>query len=288
MPAIEVNAFYQSDIGSVSYIIADPESRECAVIDPVLGFNPVSARIDTTPAKALVGWIEKHGYTTRWLLETHIHADHLSAAGYIKQCVGGETAIGSGVVEVLEKLIPLFNLEGRVPNDGSQFQHLLENGAELPLGNKTIRVLHSPGHTPACVSYLIENSLFLGDTLFMPDVGSARCDFPGGDAKALYQSIQRLYSLPGSTTVYVCHDYPSEQRPQPCWQSTIEEQQRLNIHLPGQISEAKFIKMREQRDKGLPLPEAMLAVVQLNLMAGHLPAPDINGRSYLKIPINVF
>ncbi|KVE25150.1 MBL fold metallo-hydrolase [Burkholderia singularis] len=287
--AIAVEGFFDPATSTVSYLLLDTTRNECALIDSVLDFDPKSGRTRTASADKLLERVRALGARVRWLLETHVHADHLSAAPYLKRQVGGEIAIGAAVVRVQRVFGTLFNADTSFARDGSQFDRLLEDGDTLPLGTLTIRALHTPGHTPACMTYVIDDggtlAAFVGDTLFMPDYGTARCDFPGGDARALYRSIRRVLSLPADTRLYLCHDYqPGGRAVQ--YVSTVAEQLRANVHVRDGVSEDEFVSMRTARDATLDMPMLMLPSVQVNMRAGHLPEPEDNGVRYLKIPLN--
>ncbi len=286
MPQPGVTHFFDESTGSLSYVVADPASKACAVIDPVLGFDSISARTHNSVADPIIDFVLAQGLTVQWILDTHVHADHVSAAAYLQEKLGGQLAIGSRVTEVQHTFAALFNLDGSFRCDGHQFQCLFSDGATFRIGDLSGRVIHTPGHTPACVSYLIEDQLFVGDTLFMPDLGTARCDFPGGSAATLYDSIQILYTLPDETPIYVCHDYPGDGRDQYTFQTTVLEQKMLNRHIREGTTQAAFVEVREARDKTLDLPTLMLPAVQLNIRGGCLPREEENGISYLKIPLN--
>ena len=284
---MRVEGFFDPATATVSYVVYEHDGAECAIIDSVLDYDARSARTSTVSADRLVEFVRTRGLRVRWLLETHVHADHLSAAPYLQRKLGGTIAIGKHVSDVQHVFQPIYNLDSKFRLDGSQFGHLFEADEQFAIGNLRARALHVPGHTPADMAYVVEDSVFVGDTLFMPDVGTARCDFPGGNAHALYASIQTLLSLPGETRVFVCHDYPPEGR-EPAWETCVAEQRRANIHMRDGISEAGFVEMRSRRDATLSLPALMLPALQVNLRAGHHPPPDSNGTRYLKIPLDVF
>ncbi len=281
----QIHAFYDAATHTVSHVLADPTSRRCAIIDPVLDYDPKSGRCSALSAELIVAWVHAQQLRVDWLLETHCHADHLSAAPYLQQRLGGRIGIGARITQVQQVFRELFNDPG-IPVDGSPFERLFEDGERFAVGQLEVEVLHTPGHTPACVSYKAGDDVFIGDTLFMPDYGSARCDFPGGDAATLYRSVQRLLSLPAHTRLHLCHDYPPASRPA-CWISTVAEQRAHNVHLHQGISEAAFIAMRQARDRSLGLPQLLLPAVQVNVRAGRLPPAEANGVHYLKIPLNV-
>lgn len=282
-----VRSFFDETTNTVSHLVADPASGAAAAIDPVLDFDPASGEIGTTSAEKLLAEAEKEGWCICWVLETHAHADHLSAAQFIKERTGATTAIGEGILEVQKIFRPLFGADD-VEVDGSDFDRLLADGEHLELGTLDIEVIATPGHTPACVSYLIgEGVAFVGDTLFMSDYGTARTDFPGGDARQLYRSIRRLLSLPEETRLYMCHDYKAPGRNSFAWETTVGEERRSNPHVHDGISENEFVAMREGRDATLPVPKLLYPSIQVNIRAGRLPPPEANGRTYLKIPLEV-
>jgi len=284
-----VEGFFDSATSTISYLLLDTGSRECALIDTVLDYDPTSGRTKTVSAERLIARVAELGATVRWLLETHVHADHLSAAPYLKQRVGGEIAIGAAVRRVQDVFGKLFNAGPGFAHDGSQFDRLLEDGDCLPLGAVEIRAMHTPGHTPACMTYVVsdgaETAAFVGDTLFMPDYGTARCDFPGGDARTLYRSIRKVLSLPLDTRLYMCHDYQPGGRPLQ-YVSSVADELNGNVHVRESVSEEAFVAMRTARDATLDMPVLMLPSVQVNMRAGRLPEPEANGVRYLKIPID--
>ncbi|MCV6588456.1 MAG: MBL fold metallo-hydrolase [Marinobacterium sp.] len=285
---MQIAPFFDETTFTFSYIVADMSSGMCAVIDPVLDFNYAASRTSTASADAMVEWIEQRPLTLQWILETHVHADHLSAASYLRQRLGGQIAIGAEITQVQHHFGEIFNVGECFQRDGSQFDCLLHDSDCLPLGNLSIEVLHTPGHTPACISYRIKDAVFVGDTLFMPDYGTARCDFPGGDAAALYDSVQRLLALPDQTRLFMCHDYKAPGRNEYAYETTVAAQKAGNIHLRDDVSRQAFVKMRRQRDARLSLPELILPSVQFNMRAGAMPEPEKNGQSYLKLPLNMF
>jgi glyoxylase-like metal-dependent hydrolase (beta-lactamase superfamily II) len=270
---------------TVTYVVYEGEGSVCAIIDSVLDYDPKSGRTSTESADKVIAFVREKNLQVAWILETHAHADHLSAAPYLKEHLGGQTAIGSHITTVQLVFKGIFNLEPGFKEDGSQFDHLLKDNEDFAIGNLTARTLFVPGHTPACVAYQIGDAVFVGDTLFMPDVGSARCDFPGGDAKTLYASTRKLLSLPSETRLFMCHDYPPNDRPVR-FETTVAEQRAHNIHLHDGIDEAEFIRMRTSRDANLAMPVLILPSVQINIRAGELPPKESNGVSYLKIPVN--
>jgi len=282
----DVMGFYDAPTGSIQYIVTDPSTRKCAIIDPVLDFDPRSGSTQTTSADQLLRYIEAHGLTLEWILDTHPHADHFSAAGYLKDKTGAPTAIGERVVEVQRLWKTLYNLPDTFPMDGSQWDHLFADGERFAVGELEARVLLSAGHTLCSITYVIGNAAFVHDTLFMPDSGTARCDFPGGDARQLWRSIQRILHLPADTRLFIGHDYRPKGRPAQ-WESSIAAQKAHNAHLRN-CDEARFVKLRKQRDRSLSLPTLMLAALQVNIAGGRLPAKEDDGRRYLKIPLNAF
>lgn len=282
-----IQAFLHEPSSTYSYVVSDPGSRRAAVIDPVLDFDGNSGRSGTESAERLIEYVRNHELTVDWVLETHAHADHISAAQHIRQQLGGRIAIGSGICEVQQRFKEILNLETGFAVDGSQFDHLFDDDDTFDIGTLKARVIATPGHTSDSLSYLIGDAVFVGDSLFMPDGGTARCDFPGGDAHTLYHSIQRLFELPDETRVFVCHDYQPEGR-QPRHQSTIGEQRRHNIHVGASTLEKDFVTLREQRDRTLPMPTLILPAIQVNIRAGHWPPAESNGTHYLKLPVNRF
>lgn len=283
--SLPVQAFFDPATNTVSYLVHDPVSRAAAVIDPVLDFTPRNARLLTHSADALLDAVKAQGLTLRYVLETHAHADHLSAAHYIREKTGASVVIGARITQVQATFAPLFGASDVTP-DGSAFDILLAEGDELPLGTLTIRALHTPGHTPACLTYLIEDAAFVGDTLFMPDYGTARADFPGGDARTLYRSIQRILALPDETRIFVGHDYLPQGRATPAWETTAADQRRANIHVGDSIGEEAFVAMREARDKTLEAPLLILPSLQVNIRAGQLPPHAPGQPVYLRLPLN--
>lgn len=282
--ATTVQPFFDPATWTVSYVVVDNATNHAAIIDPVLDFDLKSGRTSTVSADQLLAYVKAHSLTVDWILETHAHADHLSAARYLQQQVGGRVAIGEHIREVQATFKKLYNLERNFLPDGSQFDHLFTDGETFAVGITEMTALLVPGHTPADMAYLADGNLFVGDTLFMPDVGTARADFPGGDAPTLYRSIRRLLSLPAETTMYVCHDYPKGR--EPAWQTTVAEQRASNIHVRDGISEEAFVAMRTARDATLEVPTLLLPSIQINVRAGQMPPADDNGVAYLKIPLN--
>jgi glyoxylase-like metal-dependent hydrolase (beta-lactamase superfamily II) len=281
----EITGFFDEPTNAVSYIVRDPGSAACAIIDSVLGFDPVSGRIDTAMADRIADFVGRRSLDLMWHLETHVHADHLSAAVYLKRRCGGRIAISARISEVQREFAGLFNVEAGFPTDGGQFDHLFGDDEAFSIGGLAGVAMQTPGHTPACMTFLIGDAAFVGDTLFMPDYGTARADFPGGDARQLYQSVQRVLSLPLSTRLFLCHDYKAPGRDEFRWETTVAEQRSANVHVHDGISEAEFVKMRTERDARLSLPKLFLPAVQINIRSGALPPPESNGTSYVKIPL---
>jgi glyoxylase-like metal-dependent hydrolase (beta-lactamase superfamily II) len=281
----DVTAFFDPATSTLTYLVADPASGACAVIDSVRDYDQKSGRTNTASVDKVIAVIRDRGLRLDWILETHVHADHLTAAPYLKQQLGGRIGIGALVTEVQSTFRALFGIDEICAGDGREFDHLFVDGEEFRIGGLVGRVIASPGHTPACVAYLIGDALFVGDTLFMPDYGTARCDFPGGDARQLYRSIRRLLDLPPATRVFVGHDYQPNGRPL-AFEASVAEQRAKNIHIKDGIGEDEFAAMREARDRTLSLPNLILPSVQVNIRAGELPPPEPNGRRYLKIPLD--
>lgn len=281
----QVQAFFDPATWTVSYVVFDTPGGHCALVDSVLDYDPKSGRTRTTSADQLIAFVRAQHLTVDWILETHAHADHLSAAPYLRQHLGGKVAIGSQITQVQNVFKGIFHLEPEFATDGRQFDHLLQDGETFAIGQLQAQALSVPGHTPACLAYQVGDAVFVGDTLFMPDVGTARCDFPGGNAHTLYQSIRKLLSLPPETRLFMCHDYPPAGR-EVQWETTVADQRARNIHVHDGVSEADFVAMRTQRDATLEMPVLILPSVQVNIRAGELPPPEANGLSYLKIPLN--
>jgi len=281
-----VEAFFDKVTSTVSYVVYERPGSACAIIDSVLDYDPKSGHTHTASAERLVAFVHTKKLQVEWILETHVHADHMSAAAFLKSKVGGKIAIGEHICTVQTIFKKIFNLESGFPVDGSQFDHLFAADEIFYIGNLKVLALHVPGHTPADMAYLIGDAIFTGDSLFMPDVGSARCDFPGGDARKLYQSVRRILSLPDETRVFICHDYPPDVR-EVQWESTIAAQRAANIHLNDSVAEQAFVAMRLALDATLDMPSLILPSLQVNIRAGTLPRAEDNGVSYLKIPLNV-
>ena len=284
VPAIK--AFFDPDTFTVSYVVQDTETDCAAIVDSVMDYDPASGRTSTASADAIAAYVSEKGLKIQWLLETHAHADHLSAAPYLQEKLGGKIAIGEHILTVQETFGKLFNAGTEFQRDGSDFDRLFGDGEQFKIGNLDVTVMHVPGHTPACIAYVVGDAVFVGDTMFMPDYGTARADFPGGDARTLYRSLRRILELPPETRLFMCHDYLPEGREHYVWETTVEDQRKNNIHAHDGISEDEFVSMREGRDKTLAMPRLILPSVQVNMRAGHLPPAEANGVSYVKIPIN--
>jgi glyoxylase-like metal-dependent hydrolase (beta-lactamase superfamily II) len=282
-----VDAFFDPATSTYSYVVTDPSSQHCAIIDSVLDYDSASGRTSFSSADRLIHFVKEHALKVDWLLETHVHADHLSAAPYLKRELGGRLAIGENITIVQNTFGKLFNAGTEFATDGRQFDHLLKDGETFQIGNIAAQAMHTPGHTPACMTYLIGDAGFVGDTLFMPDYGTARCDFPGGDARTLFQSIRKLFTLPGSTRLFMCHDYKAPGRDDFRNQTTVAEERAHNVHVHEGIDEASFVAMRSTRDATLGMPGLILPAVQINMRAGQLPPAEDNGTRYLKIPLDV-
>jgi glyoxylase-like metal-dependent hydrolase (beta-lactamase superfamily II) len=280
-----IKDFFDPETWTYTYVVYEREGAPCAIIDSVLNYDPKSGRTSTKSADEVIAFVKKHQLQVDWILETHAHADHLTAAPYLQSHLGGKLVIGDHITNVQAVFKGVFNLDDHFKADGAQFDRLLKEGESLTFGNLSLKALFVPGHTPACMAYEIDDVIFVGDTLFMPDVGTARCDFPGGDAKMLYQSIQKILSYPDQTKLYMCHDYPPNNRPA-TGMSTVADEKANNIHVHDGVTEAQFVQMRTARDKTLEMPTLILPSIQVNIRAGHFPEADSNGVSYLKIPLN--
>lgn len=281
----EVVHFFDEQSNTFSYVVKDPHSNSCAIIDSVLDIDYAAGRLSYQGADGIIDYVRQHDLKVEWIIETHVHADHLSAAPYIKERVGGLIGIGENINIVQDTFGKVFNEGTEFQRDGSQFDRLFSDGDSYQIGSLIGHAMHTPGHTPACMTHVIGNSAFVGDTIFMPDSGSARADFPGGDARTLYRSIHRLLSLPEEVVLYMCHDYAPNGR-ELKHVSTVGEQRRQNIHVADAISEDEYVKMRETRDATLAMPKLIIPSIQVNMKAGHLPEPESNGQRYLKVPIN--
>ncbi|MBC7201964.1 MAG: MBL fold metallo-hydrolase [Pusillimonas sp.] len=280
-----VKGFYDDTTGTVTYVVYEKPGSVCAIVDSVLDYDAKAGRTSTASADKVIAYVEKANLVVEWILETHAHADHLSAAPYMRSRLGGKIAIGSDITRVQGVFKKIFNLEPEFRLDGSQFDYLIEEGVPFSIGNLKGEAMHVPGHTPACMAYKVGDAVFVGDTLFMPDLGTARCDFPGGDAHTLYRSVQKLLRLPPQTRLFMCHDYPPETRDVK-YESSVAEQKAHNIHIHEGVSEEAFVEMRTKRDATLDMPNLILPSVQVNIRAGQTPPPEDNGVSYLKIPLN--
>jgi glyoxylase-like metal-dependent hydrolase (beta-lactamase superfamily II) len=281
----QVHGIFDPATWTVTYVVYEKEGSPAAIIDSVLDYDPKSGRTKTDSADKVIAFVKEKRLSVEWILETHAHADHITAAPYLKQKLGGKTAIGDHITAVQKVFKDIFNLEPAFATDGQQFDQLLQEDETFGIGNLTGRVMYVPGHTPACVAYQIGDAVFVGDTMFMPDVGTARCDFPGGDAKTLYRSVQKILSLPSQTRLFMCHDYPPTDRPI-AFETTVAEQRAKNVHIHDGVSEEAFVAMRTKRDATLDMPVLILPSVQVNIRAGEMPPKDDNGVAYLKIPVN--
>jgi glyoxylase-like metal-dependent hydrolase (beta-lactamase superfamily II) len=281
-----VKTFFDEDTFTASHVVCDPASKKAAIIDSVLDYDMASGRTNTTSADKIIAYVHEQNLEVEWILETHVHADHLTAAPYLKQKLGGRTGIGDKINVVQNTFANIFNAGSAFRRDGGQFDKLFAHGETFKLGNIGAKVMHTPGHTPACTTIIIGDAAFVGDTLFMPDYGTARCDFPGGDARTLFRSIQKIFALPGETRLFMCHDYKAPDRDEFMFETTVAEERAKNIHVHDGVSEDEFVAMREARDKTLSMPQLILPSVQVNMCAGRLPPAEANGVSYLKIPLN--
>ena len=281
-----VTTFFHEPTFTATHVVRDPSGNAAAIVDPVLDYDAASGRTSTKSADALAAFVEERGLQVDWILETHAHADHLSAAAYLRGKLGAKVAIGAEIGQVQKTFAALFNFEPGFPADGRQFDRVFKDGETFRIGALEARVMHTPGHTPACITYVIGDAAFVGDTLFMPDYGTARADFPGGDAATLYRSIRRVLDLPPATRVFLCHDYKAPRRDRFVWETTVAAERAGNIHVRDGIGEAEFVAMRKRRDAGLSAPALLLPSVQVNVRAGQLPPPEANGTAYLKIPLN--
>ena len=278
--------FFEQDTNTFSYVVQDPASKACAIIDSVLNFDMASGRATYESADEIVKFVKDNQLEVQWIIETHVHADHLSAAPYLKKLVGGKIAIGEHVAVVQETFGTIFNAGDDFPRDGSQFDHLFKDEEQYTIGSMAARAMHTPGHTPACMVHIIGGVAFVGDTLFMPDAGTARADFPGGNAAQLFNSIQKILQLPGETKVFMCHDYGAKGRGV-AYETTVAAEIEKNIHAHRGVEQSQFVAMREARDKTLDVPHLILPSLQVNMRAGHFPEADTNGTVYLKVPVNI-
>ena len=284
---MNIKAFYDNATATITYVVADEVNKKCAIIDPVLDYDQAAGKTSTNSADEVIEYIQNKEYEIEWILETHIHADHLTASDYIKDKLGGKSGIGDKITDVLQHWVPVFNSADDTPLDGSQFDMVFANGDKFKIGDIAVYVIHTPGHTPACISYYIEDEgvVFVGDTVFMPHLGTARADFPGGDTETLYNSIQKIFSLPDETIILTCHDYPKEGE-EAKWETTVAEQKKNNIMINANISKEEYIEKRKARDKNLAVPKLLLPSIQFNLRVGKMPKAEDNGIQYIKIPIN--
>lgn len=281
-----IASFFDPATYTVTYVAHDPATLEAAIIDSVLDFDPNSGRTATASADAVIAYVTMHNLKVTWLLETHAHADHFSAAPYLQEKLGGKIAIGAAITTVQQVFGKLFNAGTEFARDGSQFDALFHGGDSFTIGAVPVTVLHVPGHTPACIAYVVGEAVFVGDTMFMPDYGTARADFPGGDARTLFRSLRRILSLPPETRLFMCHDYLPKGRSEYVWETTVAAEREGNVHAHDGITEDEFVAMREARDATLDMPRLILPSVQVNMRAGHMPPPDDNGVTYLKLPVN--
>ncbi|WP_413720084.1 MBL fold metallo-hydrolase [Silicimonas sp. MF1-12-2] len=281
-----VTAFFDEPTNTISYVVKDPTGSSCAIIDSVLDFDYSSGHTDTESADEIIAFVEKEGLKVEWILETHVHADHLSAAPYLQQRLGGKIGIGEKITVVQDTFGKVFNEGTEFQRDGSQFDKLYVEGDSFHIGQLRGDVLHTPGHTPACLTYVIGDAAFVGDTLFMPDFGTARCDFPGGSSETMYESVQKILSLPDATRIFVGHDYKAPGRDEYAWETTVGEQKEKNVHVGGGKSKEEFVTMRDARDATLAMPKLIIPSLQVNMRAGNMPEPDAQGDVFLKVPVN--
>ena len=282
----KVKAFFDPQTNTISYVVRDPNGHAAAVIDSVLDFDHASGTTQTSSADKIIAYAKEEALDIHWLLESHVHADHLSAAPYIQEKLGGKIGIGNNITLVQDTFGKVFNEGTEFQRDGSQFDQLFDQGDVFYIGQMRVDVLHTPGHTPACLTYVIEDAAFVGDTLFMPDFGTARCDFPGGSSQTLYESIQKILALPDETKIFVGHDYKAPGRDEYIWETTVGEQRRKNVHIGGDVKAEAFVKLRDERDAKLAMPKLIVPSLQINMRAGNMPPPDEHGDVFLKLPIN--
>lgn len=282
----DVTAFFDDATNTISFVVKDPNSDKCAIIDSVLDFDYASGRTDTKAADQIIAHVKANDLSVDWILESHVHADHLSAAPYLQEELGGKIGIGDQITVVQDTFGKVFNEGTEFQRDGSQFDQLFKEGDSIHIGQMRCDVLHTPGHTPACLTYVIEDTAFVGDTLFMPDFGTARCDFPGGSAEMLYNSIQKILALPDETRIFVGHDYKAPGRDEFAWETTVAEQKAANVHIGGNKTKEDFVATREARDAQLAMPKLIVPSLQVNMRAGNMPEPEDNGKTYLKVPVN--
>lgn len=281
-----IQHFFDPATSTYSYVVADHSTGRCAIVDPVLDYDAAAGRIGNASARRILDYVREQALTVEWLLETHLHADHLSASAWLKAELGGKLAIGASIAQVQRTFAGLLNLGEAFPCDGSQFDHLFDDGEHFSIGELPAQALHTPGHTPACMTYLIGDAAFVGDTLFMPDYGTARCDFPGGDARQLFRSIQRLFALPGQTRLFMCHDYLAPGRDEHQHETTVAREREANIHVRDGVGEDAFVSMRNERDASLGAPALIWPSIQVNMRGGELPPAEVNGVRYLRIPLD--
>ena len=282
----EVFSFFDEPTNTASYVLKDPATNVAAIIDSVLDYDAAAGRTSTKAADEIIAFVKERGFDVQWLLETHVHADHLSAAPYLEEKLGGKIAIGANITVVQDVFGKIFNAGTEFERDGSQFDALFKDGDRIRVGEMTGTAIHTPGHTPACMTYVFGDAAFIGDTLFMPDYGTARADFPGGSARDLYRSIRKVLALPPETRLFLCHDYKAPGRDEFAWETTVAEQRKSNIHVRDGVTEDEFVAMREARDKTLNMPKLIIPSIQVNMRAGDLPEPEDNGVRYLKVPLN--
>ena len=282
----EVTAFFDEPTNTVSYVVRDPNSNKVAIVDSVLDLDYAAGRTSTASADEVIDFVKEKGFEVEWILETHVHADHLSAAPYIQEKLGGKIGIGENITVVQDTFGKVFNEGTRFQRDGSQFDRLFKDGDSVHIGQMRVDVMHTPGHTPACLTYVIGDAAFVGDTIFQPDFGTARCDFPGGSAEVMWDSIQKILALPDETRIFTCHDYKAEGRDFYAWESTVGEQKTKNLHVGAGKSKEDFVTMRTTRDASLAMPKLILPSLQVNMRAGQFPEPEDDGNSYLKVPLN--
>ncbi len=282
----EVTSFFDQATNTITYVVRDPGGSACAIIDSVLDFDYASGRTSTASADEVIAFVKDKGYRVEWLLETHVHADHLSAAPYLQEQVGGKIGIGRKITVVQDTFGKVFNAGTEFERDGSQFDQLFEEGDSIHIGQLRVDVLHTPGHTPACLTYVIGDAAFVGDTLFMPDFGTARCDFPGGSADTMWESVQKILALPDETRIFVGHDYKAEGRAEYAWETTVGEQKVQNVHVGHGKTREDFVRMRTERDAKLDMPKLIVPSLQVNMRAGQMPPAEDNGTVYLKVPVN--
>ena len=282
----KVTGFFDDATNTISYVVQDPEGSACAIVDSVLDFDYSSGRTDTKSADAIIAYVKENNLDVQWLLESHVHADHLSAAPYLQEAVGGKIGIGDRIQVVQDTFGKVFNEGTEFQRDGSQFDKLFQEGDSFHIGQMRADVLHTPGHTPACLTYVIGDAAFVGDTLFMPDFGTARCDFPGGSSEQLYDSVQKILSLPDETRIFVGHDYKAPGRDDYAWETTVGEQKAKNVHVGGDATKDSFVEMRDARDATLAMPKLIIPSLQVNMRAGQMPLADDDGKVFLKVPVN--